>query len=65
MIIQINAEEWILLQDVLSAGNWKHSEQERHAFQQKLNDAFNEQCKSPSEAPFGLKEKFEATITTR
>ena len=46
MIIQINAEEWILLQDVLSASNWKHSEQERKAFKQKLNDAFNEQCRS-------------------
>lgn len=65
MIIQINVEEWILLQDVLSVGHWKHSEQEQNAFRQKLNEAFNEQCKSPSEAPFGLMEKFEAALTTR
>lgn len=65
MILQINADEWIMLQDVLSASNWKHSEQELNAFKQKLNDAFNEQCKNPSEAPFGLREKFEAALTTR
>lgn len=65
MIIQIDADEWIMLQDVLSASNWKHPEKERKAFKQKLNDAFNEQCERPDTAPFGLREKFEAALATR
>ena len=62
MILQIDAEEWILLQDVLSASNWKHSEQERKAFKQKLNDAFNEQCHSPSPR---LRDEFEKALALK
>lgn len=56
MILRINADEWIMLQDVLSSSNWRHSEQERNAFKQKLNDAFNEQCSSTSAPDLSKKE---------
>ena len=61
MILQIDADEWIMLQDVLSASNWRHSEEERNAFKQKLNDAFNEQCGRPDTA---LKDKFEDALAS-
>lgn len=44
MILQINTEEWILLQDAIAGNITLHPDEERHQMTKKLSQIFNEQC---------------------
>ena len=44
MILQINTQEWCLLQDALSGIANLHPYEERNQMTKKLSQIFNEQC---------------------
>ena len=44
MILQIDTQEWILLQDTIAGLAELHTSEDRHRMTKKLNQIFNEQC---------------------